>query len=64
MPWNFYGQLSDEDLKAIWPYLGTIPASRNHVPDPIPPVGVRELTTLAPRSSQVMRNIDTEERDR
>jgi mono/diheme cytochrome c family protein len=38
MPWNFYGQLSDEDLKAIWAYLGTIPAIKNHVPDPIPPV--------------------------
>ena len=40
MPWNFYGQLSDEDLKAIWAYLGTIPAIRNHVPDPIPPMNV------------------------
>jgi mono/diheme cytochrome c family protein len=38
MPWNFYGQLSDDDLKAIWAYLGTIPAIKNHVPDPIPPV--------------------------
>ena len=37
MPWNFYGQLSDDDLKAIWAYLGTIPAIKNHVPDPIPP---------------------------
>jgi mono/diheme cytochrome c family protein len=40
MPWNFYGQLSDDDLKAIWAYLGTIPAIRNHVPDPIPPANV------------------------
>jgi mono/diheme cytochrome c family protein len=40
MPWNFYGQLSDEDLKAIWAYLGTIPAIKNHVPDPIPPANV------------------------
>ena len=37
MPWNFYGQLSDDDLKAIWAYLGTIPPIRNQVPDPIPP---------------------------
>jgi mono/diheme cytochrome c family protein len=37
MPWNFIGQLSDEDLKAIWAYLGTIPAIKNHVPDPIEP---------------------------
>lgn len=37
MPWNFIGQLSDDDLKAIWAYLGTIPAIKNHVPDPIEP---------------------------
>ena len=39
MPWNFYGQLSDDDLKAIWAYLGTIRPISNHVPDPIPPAG-------------------------
>ncbi|MBI1874891.1 MAG: diheme cytochrome c-553 [Acidobacteria bacterium] len=39
MPWSFYSQLSDDDLKAIWAYLGTIPAINNHVPDPIPPAG-------------------------
>ena len=39
MPWPFYGQLSDDDLKAIWAYLGTIPAIVNHVPDPLPPPG-------------------------
>ena len=39
MPWNFYGQLSDDDLKAIWEYLGTIQPITNHVPDPIPPPG-------------------------
>ena len=37
MPWPGYAQLSDDDLKAIWVYLGTIPPIVNHVPDPIPP---------------------------
>lgn len=37
MPWFNYAQLSDEDLRAIWAYLGTIPPIRNRVPDPIPP---------------------------
>jgi hypothetical protein len=37
MPWPFYAQLSDEDLKAIWAYLGTLPPINNHVPDPVPP---------------------------
>jgi hypothetical protein len=44
MPWNFYGQLSDDDLKAIWAYLGTIPPIKNHVPDPIPPAGAPQPT--------------------
>ncbi len=37
MPWQLYSQLSDDDLKAIWAYLGSIPPIANHVPDPIPP---------------------------
>jgi cytochrome c553 len=37
MPWNWYAQLSEDDLRAIWAYLRTIPAVRNHVPDPILP---------------------------
>ncbi len=37
MPWQGLGKLSDEDLKAIWTYLGTIPPINNHVPEPLPP---------------------------
>jgi cytochrome c553 len=44
MPWRMQANLSDEDLKAIFAYLKTIPAISNHVPDPIPPAG-------APKSS-------------
>lgn len=38
MPWQTIGQLSDDDLAAIWAYLGSIPPILNHVPDPVPPV--------------------------
>ena len=41
MPWHWYGQLPDEDLKAMWAYLQTIPAIKNHVPAPIPPAGAK-----------------------
>jgi hypothetical protein len=37
MPWPEISRLTDDDLRAIWAYLGTIPAVTNHVPDPIPP---------------------------
>ncbi len=37
MPWQPYGQKSDEDLKAIYAYLQTIPPIKNKVPDPLPP---------------------------
>lgn len=37
MPWQHYGKLTDDDLKAIWAYLRSLPAISNHVPDPIVP---------------------------
>ena len=39
MPWNWYGQLPDEDLKAIFAYLKSIPAIPNRVPVPLGPDG-------------------------
>ena len=35
MPWPVYRNMTDDDLKAIYAYLKTIPAVVNHVPDPI-----------------------------
>ncbi len=37
MPWQVIGKFNDEDLHAIFTYLGTIKPIRNHVPEPIPP---------------------------
>lgn len=38
MPWQDISKLSDDDLRAIWTYLGTITPVTNHVPDPIAPL--------------------------
>jgi hypothetical protein len=38
MPAAFYANFSDEDLKAIFAYLKSIPAIRNRVPQPLPPI--------------------------
>ena len=35
MPWPVYRNFTDEDLKAIFAYLRTIPPVSNHVPDPV-----------------------------
>ena len=35
MPWPVYRNFTDEDLKAIFAYLKSIPPVSNHVPDPI-----------------------------
>lgn len=32
MPWFNYGKMTDEDLKAVWAYLQSIPPVRNEVP--------------------------------
>jgi mono/diheme cytochrome c family protein len=37
MPWQWYGKMADEDLKAIFAYLQSIPPIANHVPDYEPP---------------------------
>ena len=39
MPWQMIGQMTDEDLKAIFAYLQSIKPIRNVVPQPIPPGG-------------------------
>jgi mono/diheme cytochrome c family protein len=37
MPWFNYAKATDEDLKAIYAYLRSIPPIKNKVPEPIPP---------------------------
>jgi hypothetical protein len=37
MPWQSIARLSDEDLKAMFMYLKSLPAIKNKVPDPLPP---------------------------
>jgi hypothetical protein len=33
MPWNWIGKATDDDLKAMFAYLRTVPPIANHVPD-------------------------------
>jgi hypothetical protein len=40
MPWIVYRHVSDEDIKAIWAYLRSIPPIKNQIPLPIPPAAV------------------------
>ena len=37
MPWQSIGQLSDNDLRAIFAYLQTLKPINNRVPTPVPP---------------------------
>jgi hypothetical protein len=37
MPWQVYRNLTDEDLRAVWSYLRTIPPIENRPPDYDPP---------------------------
>jgi hypothetical protein len=37
--WNWYAKLTDEDLKAVFAYLRSVPPITNHVPDWEPPGG-------------------------
>jgi mono/diheme cytochrome c family protein len=35
MPWKAYGQMTEDDLKAIFAYLKTVPPVKNKVPEPV-----------------------------
>ena len=37
MPWQNLKLMTDEDLKAVWAYLRSIPAVKNSAPLPVPP---------------------------
>jgi hypothetical protein len=37
MPWPGVGKMTDEDLRAVWAYLRSIPPIENTVPEPAPP---------------------------
>jgi Cytochrome c len=39
MPWQYFRNLTDDDLKSIFAYLRSIPPVRNRVPDPVPVAG-------------------------
>ncbi len=40
MPWQTIGQMSDDDLKAIFAYLKSLPPVYNPIPPPLPPPGM------------------------
>jgi mono/diheme cytochrome c family protein len=37
MPWPMIGQMTDDDLRAVFAYLQQVEPIRNQVPDPVPP---------------------------
>lgn len=39
MPWPWYAKMRDDELKAMFAYLKSIPPIQNRVPDPEPPSG-------------------------
>jgi len=49
MPWQVYRHVTDEDLKAIFAYLRSLPPIENAVPDPIAPTGERLPTLKTPK---------------
>lgn len=48
MPWEMVGKLTDQDLKAVFAYLKTIPAVKNRVPQPAAPAAPTASASAAP----------------
>ena len=43
MPWPVFKNFNDDDLKAIFAYLKTVPANSNRVPEPVAPPDVAKM---------------------
>ena len=43
MPWEMVGKMTDEDLKAVYTYLQSLPPVKNRVPAPVPPADAAKL---------------------
>lgn len=43
MPYEVFGKMTDEDLKAMYAYLHSLPAVNNQIPEPVPPPMVADL---------------------
>lgn len=43
MPWQTIGQMTDEDLKAVYTYLQALPPVKNQVPAPVSPAEAAKL---------------------
>ncbi|HEX5001593.1 MAG TPA: c-type cytochrome [Bacteroidia bacterium] len=39
MPWDSFAKMKDEDLKAVFAFIKSLPPIKNKVPDPLPPAG-------------------------
>jgi hypothetical protein len=39
MPWRSLANMTDDDLKAVYAYLRSLPPLRNQVPEPVPASG-------------------------
>lgn len=49
MPWTDLGKMTDDDLKAIFAYLQSLPPIENAVPDPVSPTGEAMPTMKSPK---------------
>jgi mono/diheme cytochrome c family protein len=48
MPWEMVGKLTDQDLKAVFAYLRTLPPVQNRVPQPTPPASATPAPAASP----------------
>lgn len=55
MPWPDFAKMTDEDLKAVFAYLRSVPPIVNRVPDPLTPSAAGQPGAGAPAEAQTGR---------
>jgi len=52
MPWEMVGKLTDQDLRAVFAYLRTVPPVQNRVPQPTPPASATPAPAASPATAK------------
>ena len=55
MPWQNMAQMTDQDLRAMYAYLMSLPPIHNEVPQPVPPTKLVETPKIKPNMKTKMK---------
>lgn len=62
MPYHYYGQMDEEDIKAIIAYIRTLPAIENNVPESVPDFPMNFIINTIPHKPAFQKKPDSSDK--